>query len=243
MESESRIDTFVVSGLIDMYAKCGSVEDACLVFDKSPRRNVVIWSTMMAAYTLHNDYTSALQSFITMQLEGFKPDEVTFVNALSLCSHEGLVGEGCHLFEALKVGHGTPPSLEHYTCVIDLLGRAGCLVEAGDILQSMPFLSSISGWISLLGNCKTYGNTELGRKCFRTIMSLDRDRASGHLLMSTIYSDADTCTDALSMEHLRRSACAVKAPGKAFIEIINRVHNFMVGDQIHPQQSIVCKVK
>lgn len=204
IENGLQIDAYVITGLIDMYAKCGCVEDARSVFDKSSDRSVVIWSALMTTYLMHENYATAFQCFLTMQQEGLKPDKVAFTNAIALCNQKGMVDEGCRQFESLE-GGGCRPKFEHYACMIGLFARAGCLVEAEALLQSMPFLANIEGWLSLLGSCQMYGNNGLGRKCFHTLMSMDPVLTPGHLLTLAIDFDADDRCKHSDMQHVGTS--------------------------------------
>lgn len=166
-------DTLLGTSLIDMYAKCGSFEDAHTLFKALPNRNVVTWTTMIAGYALHNDLSLALKCFDDMQKEGLKPNEATFLSLLSACSHLGLVHEGYHLFEFMT-DQGVKPTVEHYYCMVDILGRAGCLKQAAFVLQSMPSIGSHAvGLRSLLSHCKTHGNMEIARHIFNQVATED----------------------------------------------------------------------
>ncbi|KAH7330935.1 hypothetical protein KP509_20G008700 [Ceratopteris richardii] len=193
IESGSQIDSYVISGLVDMYGKCGSLEDAHSVFCKPSNRNVVIWSSMMTSYLMHEDYMAALQCFVAMQNEGLKPDHVAFTSAISVCNQQGLVYEGCQHFERLE-GYRYTWMLEHYANMIGLFGRAGCLVEAEAIIQSMPLLATIEGWLTLLGSCKMYGNNYLASKCLQNLMLSDPVLASQYLNILS-YKAVDDLND------------------------------------------------
>lgn len=223
------------STLIDMYIKCGNFEDAFRAFQKLPKGDVVIWNAMIAGYVLHNEYELALRFYRGMQGQGLKPDDVTFVSLLSVCSRMGLVDAACQYFDSMAVNHGIPPTLGHYNCMVDLLGRGGRLYEAENLLKAMPYGFSIFHWTSLLTNCRTYGNAELGRRCFDQLVAIDHRCASAYVLMFNIYAGADRWGEANKIRALKRSVNAWKKPGKACIEIDNAVHDFIVGDKSHPK--------
>ena len=235
MESHVELDDFVGNALIDMYAKCGHLDGARKVFDEIPKRSAISWSAMISGYALRNNYNTALKYFEDMQREGLKPDDVAFVNLLSACSHKGLVQEGCDHFKSMIDDHGITPVLEHYTCMADLLSRAGHLLDAEAILKSMPCRSNVVGWISLLTNCKTHGKVEIARRCFDRIVSIDDKNAAAYVVMSTIYVNAGLQEEADKIEEMRRKAQAWKLPGKALVEVESQIHAFMVGDQSHPR--------
>lgn len=190
---------------------------------------------MIEGFAQHSNYELALQSFVGMQQEGLKPDGVSFLCLISACSRVGLVDEGRHQFKLMTEKHGIAPKLEHYTCMVDLLGRGGHFEDAEVLLETMPFQPNIVGWIVLLGHCRTHSNVELGKRCFDHVVSIDHNNAACYVLMSNIYTHAGLSKDAYKVEELRKRANAWKKPAKAFIEIENMIHEFTVGDKSHPQ--------
>lgn len=228
-------DEIVGSMLVDMYAKCGSIHDACRVFGKLPKWDVIAWSVMIAGYAQHNDYKMALQLFEDMQQEGLQPDVVTFVSLLSACSHVGLMAEGCHVFTSMGEGHGIVPTVDHYNCMVDLLGRTGRLSEAADLLKAFPSLSDNLGWRSLLSHCQTHGDVKIAKSCFDHLVAVNGGGAASYTLMSNIYAHAGMEEDADRIENLRNIANVWKKPAEASIELDNKLHDFFVGDRSHPQ--------
>uniref|UniRef100_UPI0040747504 Synthetic PPR-DYW protein n=1 Tax=synthetic construct TaxID=32630 RepID=UPI0040747504 len=228
-------DVFVGSALIDMYAKCGSIEDARKVFDKMPERDVVSWNAMIAAYAQHGHGKEALQLFQQMQQEGVKPSEVTFTSILSACSHAGLVDEGHHYFESMSPDYGITPRVEHYGCMVDLLGRAGRLDEAEDLIKSMPFQPNVVVWGTLLGACRVHGDVERGERAAERILELDPESAAPYVLLSNIYAAAGRWDEAAKVRKLMKERGVKKEPGCSWIEVNNKVHEFVAGDKSHPQ--------
>lgn len=215
-----------------------------MVFDRLRKRDVVTWSAMIGAYAQHSDYQSALQCFKHMQQTGLKPNDVTFLSLLSACSLVGRVEEGCLHFKAMTMDYSITPMLEHYTCLIDLLGQAGYLNEAEDLLESMPLRSGTVGWTCLLGSCRTHGIVELAKRCFDYVVTMNSGNGAGYLFMSTIYAHACMSEHADRVKELRKQANAWKKPAKAFIEVDNQVHGFIVADKTHPHsQQIYQKLK
>eukprot|EP00249_Psilotum_nudum_P015893 c25573_g2_i3 orf=225-1328(+) len=152
VESEFKSDVVIGNTLIDMYAKCGSLEEARKVFDGLPNQNVVSWAAMIAGYAQSGNCRLAIQCLEDMKQHGLKPVDVIFTSILAACSHAGLVDEGCRYFKSMREEHDIIPSIEQYNCMVDLLGRAGHLNEAEDLLQT--FQSDIIGWRSLLTACR-----------------------------------------------------------------------------------------
>lgn len=157
-------DTFVASAIVDMYIKCGSLEDGQRGFDRIPKRDIVSWNTMIAGYARHGYVDKALLIFEEMQQYGVKPNHVTFVAVLSACSHGGLVRLGRRYFNSLSRTHGIIPRMEHYACIVDLLGRVGHLYEAEDFINNMPFEPSALVWETLLQACRIHGNMEVAKR-------------------------------------------------------------------------------
>ncbi|KAI5056879.1 hypothetical protein GOP47_0028697 [Adiantum capillus-veneris] len=233
------LDSFVSSTLIDMYAKCGSLEDARRDFERLPKQNIVAWGALMSGYAQNGDYLSVLHYFKEMQQHGLEPDDVSFVSLLAACSHKGLLEEGCTHFNAMRDKHGIEPTLRHYNSMVDILGHVGCLNEVEDLLETIPFQNNSIGWTSLLTSCRRHLDISIGRRSFDRFSTMDRGNATGYVLMANIYSQLGMWEDAMEIEELRKCANGWKKPGKAFIEIGDKVHNFAVGDKTHPESDAI----
>lgn len=151
----------VTNSLITMYAKCGIIEDARQLFRYTPEQNAVSWTAIIIGNAQHGFGREAIQLFEKMLQKGLKPDHVTFLGVLVGCSHAGLVDEGRHYFFSMGQDHGIIPRASHYACMIDLLGRAGCLKEAEDLINNMPIEPDAEMWGALLGSCRIHGNVDL----------------------------------------------------------------------------------
>lgn len=235
METGCELDMFVGSSLINMYSKCGSLVDACRMFERLPKQNMVIWTAMIGGCAHHNEYRMALRYFEDMQRAGLKPDGQTFMCLLTACNHVGLA-EDCHLHLISMTGeHGVAPTVDHFNCVVDILGRTGRVEAAKDLLETKTYSDNIVGWMSLLSHCRTYGKIHEGNQCLEHIMAFDRKHAAGYTLMSKVYESAGMRENAEMLLTLRDSANAWKKPGEAFILLENQVHGFFVGEKTHPQ--------
>ncbi|KAJ7562637.1 hypothetical protein O6H91_03G078200 [Diphasiastrum complanatum] len=180
----------VDNALIDMYAKCGCIEDAREVFVKMNERDVVSWTAMISGYAEEGLGKEALTLWEQMQREGMKPNEVTYASILSACSHSGLVDEGRHLFDSMFKNHGVTPTVDHYACMVDLLGRAGCLTDAENFINKMPIQPDAVVWMALLGAARNCGHVEIGRRAFDCVVKLEPENASAYVLLSNIYAAA-----------------------------------------------------
>eukprot|EP01018_Ginkgo_biloba_P000403 Gb_07442 [translate_table: standard] len=228
-------DIFVGSALVNMYAKCGSIEDSRQVFDKMIIRDVVSWNVMIVGCAQNGHDKEALKLFEQMQRAGVKPDHITFVGVLFACSHVGLLYEGHHYFDSMNRDHGIIPRMEHYACIVDLLGRAGHLDEAEAFINNMPFRPSALIWQTLLGACRIHGNTELGRRAADCLIVLQPQDSATYVLLSNIYAAAGRWDDRAKVRKMMEDMGVKKERGCSWIEVKNIVHVFGVGDRSHSQ--------
>eukprot|EP01018_Ginkgo_biloba_P038372 Gb_05116 [translate_table: standard] len=235
IKSGFELDAVVLTALIDMYAKCGNIEFARQLFDKMFQRNLVSWNAIILGYGMHGHGEDALALFSKMQQTGMKPDHVTFIGVLSACSHAGLVDEGWQYFDCMSREYGLEPKVEHYACLVDLLGRAGHLDEAYNFVKAMPLEPDAVVWGALLGACRIHGNTVLGEHVAEQLFELEPENVGCYVLLSNIYADAGRWDDVAKVRTLMKDRGLKKTPGCSLIEVNNRVHAFVVGDRLHPQ--------
>mgnify|MGYP000167336378 FL=1 len=193
----------------------------------------------MTGYAQMGDYVVVLDCFERMQKEGLQPDEVSFLSLLIACSQKGMVDEGCVNFKLMRDKYGFTPSIMHYNTMVDMLGHARCLNEVEDLLETIPFPGNLIGWTSLLTSCKTHSNVEMGRRSFDNFSVMDCGNATGYVLMENIYSQVGMLKEAEEIGELRKYANVWKKPGKAFIEIGDQIHDFIVGDKTHPESHAI----
>eukprot|EP01018_Ginkgo_biloba_P004770 Gb_15968 [translate_table: standard] len=223
------------TALVDMYAKCGRIEDARQVFDAMPTRDVVSWNAMISGYGKHGRAKEGLQLFEQMQLAGTIPNYVSFISVLSACSHAGLVNEGWHYFNRMSQDYNITAEAEHYACIVDLLGRAGHLDEARDFIQKMPVKPNSDVWGALLAACRVHGNMEVGQFAAEHLIELKPENAGTYVVLSSIYAAAGRWDDAAKLRKLMRDRGIKKEPGYSWIEVKNKVHTFSIGDRSHSQ--------
>ncbi|XP_058108175.1 pentatricopeptide repeat-containing protein At3g12770-like [Magnolia sinica] len=233
--SEFHYDVFVNTALIDMYAKCGSISHARMVFNRIPDKDVVVWSAMIASYGLHGHGHEAINLFHCMKLANVEPNDVTFVSLLSACNHSGLVDEGWKYFHCMKRDHRIEPRHQHYACVVDLLGRAGYLDEAYEFVLNMPMEPAVTVWGALLSACKIYGNVRLGEYAAERVFTLDPLNAGHYVQLSNLYASAGLWNDVSKVRVLMKERGLVKALGYSLIEINGKLQAFRVGDKSHPR--------
>ncbi|OAY84016.1 Pentatricopeptide repeat-containing protein [Ananas comosus] len=230
--SEYKGDIFVNTALVDMFAKCGSIGRARIVFDRMPERDVVSWSAIIAGYGMHGCGNEAIHLFEEMKHANVMPNDVTFIGLLSACNHAGLVDEGWKYFHSMRE-FGVEPRHQHYACVVDLLARAGHLQKAYDVVLGMPMEPEITVWGALLNACKIYGNVELGEYAAKRIFSLEPLNAGHYVQLSNIYASAEMWNDVAKVRFLMKERGATKAIGCSSIDINGKLHSFRVGDNSH----------
>eukprot|EP01018_Ginkgo_biloba_P001003 Gb_00360 [translate_table: standard] len=228
-------DTFVGNVLVDMYSKCGSIEDAVKVFDVMPKRNVISWTAMISAYAQHGCGKEALCIFDQMQEEGIKPDHVTFVGVLSACSHAGFVDKGYCYFDSMIQDHGITPRCDHYACMVDLLGRAGHLNDAKNFIHKLSFKPGALVWRTLLSACRIHGNMQLGKLAAECVLECEPGDSAAYVLLANIHAEAGGWETVAKVRKMMKDRGVKKEPGCSWIEVRNKVHAFMTGDRLHPQ--------
>ncbi|KAJ7552682.1 hypothetical protein O6H91_06G064500 [Diphasiastrum complanatum] len=234
-------DVFVGVALVDMYAKCGSLLDACRVFEKMSHRDVVSWNAMIAAYSIHGKSREAFRLFRCMQQENVKPNDVTFVSLISVCSHLGFLDKGRHLFNSMSKDYGLSPTPHIYACMIDLFSRAGHLEEAVVFIKRMPVTPDVAQWTTLLGACKTYENLELAEVVTKNVLKLDPQNSAAYVLLSNVHAAAGRWEKKEQLRKMMRERGVQKEPGKCWIEIRKKLHFFVAEDRSHTQTEEIYK--
>eukprot|EP01018_Ginkgo_biloba_P030279 Gb_21442 [translate_table: standard] len=235
IKNKLELDVSIGNALLDMYAKCGSIEIARQVFDKVHNRDVVSWSAMIAGYGMHGQGEDALSLFYQMQRECIEPDHITFIGVLSACSHTGLVDEGWQFFNCMQKNYGFSPMVEHYACMVDLLGRAGQLDRAQEFIERMPLEPSASVWGALLGACRVHCNIELGECVSEWLFELEPENVGNYVLLSNIYAAVGQWDGVTKVRMMMKERGLKKVPGCSWIVIEKKVHAFLAGDKSHPQ--------
>ncbi|PON97888.1 DYW domain containing protein [Trema orientale] len=228
-------DTTAGTSLISMYCKCGDLENALKLFLEIPRKDVVSWNAMITGYAQHGAGHEALNLFNEMKSTGTKPDWITFVAVLSACNHSGLVDIGVRYFDSMVKDYGIVLKPEHHTCMVDLLGRAGRLVEAVDLIKKMPFTPHIAIFGSLLGACRIHKNLELAEYAASNLLRLNPSSAAGYVQLANVYAAASRWDRVSKVWRSMKENKVVKTPGYSWIEVKSLVHEFRSGDRLHPE--------
>ncbi|KAL1216940.1 Pentatricopeptide repeat-containing protein [Cardamine amara subsp. amara] len=235
-QSGEEADIFVGNSLIDMYVKCGCVEDGYLVFRKMIERDCVSWNAMIIGFAQNGYGNEALELFREMLDSGEKPDHITMIGVLSACGHAGFVEEGRRYFASMTRDFGVSPLRDHYTCMVDLLGRAGFLEEAKNMIEEMPMQPDSVIWGSLLAACKVHRNITLGKYVAEKLLEVETSNSGPYVLLSNMYAELGKWEDVMNVRKLMRKEGVTKQPGCSWIVIQGQFHVFMVKDKRHPRK-------
>lgn len=235
-------DVYVSSVLITMYVKCGELVKAKQVFDRFSPKDVVMWNSIITGYAQHGLAVETLQAFHEMCSQGIAADNVTFIGVLSACSHSGKVKEGREIFEAMKSKYLVEPETEHYACMVDLLGRAGCLGEAMDMINNMPVEADAIIWGSFMGACRNHNNLDLAELAAKQLLQLEPQNAGPYILLSNIFASKGKWGDVAKLRKNMRSRKVSRSPGCSWIAVEKKVHMFTGGENTpHPEHEMIVK--
>ncbi|KAJ4721893.1 Pentatricopeptide repeat-containing protein [Melia azedarach] len=237
------LDSKLATTIIDMYCKCGCLEEAFEFFNGLDYRGVSSWNCMIGGLAMHGKGEVAIELFQEMERKMVAPDNVTFVNVLSACAHSGLIKEGRYYFSYMTEVHGIEPRREHYGCMVDLFGRAGMLEEAKKLIDEMPMSADESVFGALLGACGIHGNIELGEQLGMRVIDLEPKNSGRYVILANLYSKAGRWEDVASVRKLMNDRGVKKSPGFSVIELGGVVNEFIAGEITHPQaKDIYAKV-
>lgn len=223
------------TALVDMYAKCGNIAKARQMFDEVPSRNSLTWTAIIVGLANHGNSHDAISYFREMISVGLAPDEVTFLGVLSACCHGGLVHEGRELFTLMTSKFNVSPKCKHYACMVDLLGRAGLLEEAEELIKSMSIKPDDRVWGALFFACRVHKNVEMGERAAFKLLESDPSDSGIYVLLASMYWEAKMFEKATEVRKLMRVRGVDKTPGCSSIEINGVVYEFIIRDKSHPQ--------
>ncbi|XWS09755.1 hypothetical protein CRYUN_Cryun39dG0016500 [Craigia yunnanensis] len=237
-------DLFVSCTIVDMYANCGCIEEAEAAFQVMGSADTVSWNTMLFGYLRHGKGLKVLETFRLMLDKGLGPDEVTFIAVLSACSYMGLVGEGKEHFDSLTNVYGIMPTIEHYACMIDILGRAGKFNDVESFIRDMNVTSNPLIWETVLGACRLHGNDKFGESAAEKLFELDPGTASHYILLANIFAAKGRWEDVRRVRALMTSRGVKKEPGCSWVTVSGQLHIFRSADGSHQKSGeIYIKLK
>uniref|UniRef100_A0A2N9HS47 Pentacotripeptide-repeat region of PRORP domain-containing protein n=1 Tax=Fagus sylvatica TaxID=28930 RepID=A0A2N9HS47_FAGSY len=225
-------DVFVGSALIDMYSKCGDVDGARCFFDTMRAKNTITWNEMIHGYAQNGHGYDAVCLYKDMISSGETPDGITFVAVLTACSHSGLVDVGIEIFNSMQQEHGVEPFLDHYTCIIDSLGRAGRFHEAEILIDKMPYKDDPVIWEVLLSSCRVHANVNLAKRAADELFRLDPQNSTPYVLLANIYSSLGRWDDVKSVRELMSDKQVIKEPGYSWIDYKNETQTHIMDNDL-----------
>lgn len=208
----------IKNALIDMYAKCGSIDRAREVFNNMREKDISTWNTIMGGLALHGHAEESIYLFTVMRRLKFQPNEISFVAVLVACSHAGQVEEGRKYFNLMKNEYKIKPNMRHYGCMVDMLGRAGLLNDAFEFLETMEIEANAVIWRTLLGSCRVHGNVDLARRANEELLKLRNDQSGDYVLLSNVYASIGEWDGVEKVRKLMDDSGVRKEPGCSFVE-------------------------
>ncbi|KAL8158214.1 hypothetical protein AgCh_002779 [Apium graveolens] len=230
------LNVFIGSALVDMYGKCGSIEDCDKAFREMRERNSITWNALIGGYAHQGHADIALALFEEMKRE-VVPNYVTLVCVLSVCSRSGALKEGMSIFESMRERYGIEPGIEHYACIVDMLGRAGMVDYAYDFIKKMPISPGVSVWGALLGACRVYGKPELGKIAAENLFELEPKDSGNHVLLSNMFAAAGRWEDANLVRKEMMDVGIKKGAGCSWISVKDKTHVFQAKDTSHERNT------
>lgn len=242
VRTQMEINVHLGAALINMYARCGSIEESERVFNEMPRRDLISWTTIICGYGMHGLAEDAECLFNQMVDSGIRPDSITFVGILSGFSHKGMVHKGQKYFKKMTKEYYIKPTMEHFSCMVDMLGRSGRLSEAEEFIRTMGMEPNAGVWGGLLNACKIHGNVEMGERVVEEVLKIDPTNVGWYVLMSNIYATARHWDGVVKMRLLMKERKVSKPPGWSSIDIGGQRHTFLVFDQSHPRSDEIYRL-
>ncbi|KAL8170256.1 LOW QUALITY PROTEIN: hypothetical protein V2J09_022060 [Rumex salicifolius] len=230
------------NALLDLYAKCGRIKEAHLFFGEIRERSVVSWTTLIVGLAVNGLGLKAIGLFKEMEMMNLVPTDITFVGVLYACSHCGLVDEGFHYFYKMNDRYKIDPKIEHYGCMVDLLGRAGKVQEAYKFILNMPFKPNAVIWRTLLGASSIHGHLDLAETARMQLLQLEPKHCGDFVLLSNLYASGRRWTEVQSIRSNMFENGVRKIPGYSLVELRNSVVEFTVGDRSHPQDKEIYRM-
>ncbi|PKA48476.1 Pentatricopeptide repeat-containing protein [Apostasia shenzhenica] len=238
--NDIEVNNFTVgTALIDMYAKCGCVDDAFSMFNGLPSKDVYCWTALINGLAVNGRSFECLHLFSRMIQEGLRPNEITFLSVLTACCHGGLLEESEEYFDCMEREYGIKPKLEHYGCMVNLFGRAGNFEKALLYMKNMPMEPSSAMWGALFRACMIHQNFVLGERVGKHLVGMKPEQSGGYVLLTNLYSLSCRWVEAAGVRTLMRGRMVEKAAGCSWVEVNGVLHGFLSSDGSHAQAEIL----
>ena len=237
----------VSSALLDMYAKRGSIDESEKVFDEMSEKNQFVWTSIISAYSSHGDFESVMNSFQEMVSENIAPDLITFLSVLTACNRKGMVDKGYEIFNSMTKDYSLEPSHEHYSCIVDMLGRAGRLKEAEELMSEVPGGPGVSMLQSMLGSCRLHGDSKMGEKVAELVMEMEPKLSGSYVQMYNIHAEMGQWEKAAEIRRKMRKREVKKEIGTSWVDFIGSdgsltTIGFSSGDKSHSKSDEIYRM-
>lgn len=206
------------TALVHMYTKNGALAKAKALFDSMPERNIATWNAMISGLASHGHAEEALDLFRKLEKEQIVPNDITFVGVLSACCHAGFIDVGRQIFGSMKRVYGIEPKIEHYGCMVDLLGRGGKVLEAEELIKRMVWKPDVVMWGALLAACKNHGNIEVAERVVKEIIALEPNNHGVYVVLSNMYAEAERWEDVTRLRSVMKQGKLKKTPGWSLVD-------------------------
>ncbi|WCJ27332.1 Pentatricopeptide repeat (PPR) superfamily protein [Euphorbia peplus] len=226
-------DTFVGNSVVVMYNECGDVMDAVTAFREINAKNVVSWNSVIVGCSQHGRGMWALIFFNQLIRASIDPDEITLTGLLSACSHSGMLQKGRCFFKYISQYKPIELKLQHYACMVDILGRSGRLKEAENLIENMPMKANCTMWLSLLSACKMHSNLEVAERAAESIFELEPQCSAAYVLLSNLYASASRWSDVSRIRVKMKQGGIIKQQGSSWVVLKGKRHEFLSGDRSH----------
>ena len=233
LRRESKVNFILSTALVNMYAKCGDIDLACLVFVKTAHKDLGIWNAILTGLAAHGRAAEAMTVFSLMISAHVVPNGVTFIGILSACSHAGCVEMGRENFTKMIKYYALKPCLEHYACMVDLLGRAGHIVEALSLVEGMDMEPDHVIWVSLLNSCMIHNEIMLARMISNNMLQTKEPNLGCSMILSNIFARNGLWEDVAAVRRQVKESGVVKISGCSWVEVDGAIHKFLVEDTTH----------
>ncbi|MCL7040335.1 hypothetical protein MKW94_006111 [Papaver nudicaule] len=236
-EHRIRLSISGYNSMISMYSRCGSIEEAKKAFQEMPKRDVVSYNSLIAGFASHGNGIKAFELILQMKEEGIEPDGITFMAVLTACSHAGLSKEAWELFKSIR-----NPAVDHYACMVDLLGRIGELDEAKKLVDEMPMKPHAGVYGALLNACRLHKRVEIGEVAAYELFELEPENSGNYVLLSNIYASMGRWEDVEKIRELMKKKGVAKTTGWSWVEYEGNIHRFIAGDRGHKYSEEIYKL-